>query len=47
MYQSHFGLRESPFNITPNPAFFYSGNARGDILDACCTRSAMAKASSR
>ncbi|MRX11669.1 AAA family ATPase [Pseudoduganella sp. FT25W] len=34
MYQSHFGLRESPFNITPNPAFFYSGNERGDILDA-------------
>ncbi|SHN39834.1 Type II secretory pathway, component ExeA (predicted ATPase) [Duganella sacchari] len=34
MYQSHFGLRESPFHITPNPAFFYSGNARGDILDA-------------
>jgi type II secretory pathway predicted ATPase ExeA len=34
MYQSHFGLRESPFNITPNPAFFYAGNERGDILDA-------------
>ncbi|TFW22402.1 type II secretion protein ATPase [Duganella callida] len=34
MYQTHFGLRESPFNITPNPAFFYAGNARGDILDA-------------
>jgi type II secretory pathway predicted ATPase ExeA len=34
MYQSHFGLRESPFNITPNPAFFYEGNERGDILEA-------------
>ncbi|NGZ84591.1 ExeA family protein [Duganella aceris] len=34
MYQSHFGLRETPFGITPNPAFFYSGNTRGDILDA-------------
>jgi type II secretory pathway predicted ATPase ExeA len=34
MYQSHFGLRESPFNITPNPAFFYAGNERGDILEA-------------
>ncbi len=34
MYQTHFGLRESPFHITPNPAFFYSGNTRGDILDA-------------
>jgi MSHA biogenesis protein MshM len=34
MYQSHFGLRESPFGITPNPAFFYPGNTRGDILQA-------------
>jgi MSHA biogenesis protein MshM len=34
MYQSHFGLRESPFGITPNPAFFYSGNTRGEILQA-------------
>lgn len=34
MYQSHFGLRESPFHITPNPAFFYAGHSRGDILDA-------------
>nr|WP_315258327.1 AAA family ATPase [uncultured Duganella sp.] len=34
MYQSHFGLRESPFSITPNPAFFYDGNERGDILAA-------------
>ncbi|WP_229212106.1 ExeA family protein [Duganella sp. BJB475] len=34
MYQSHFGLRESPFGITPNPAFFYSGNTRGEILNA-------------
>jgi len=34
MYQAHFGLRESPFNITPNPAFFYAGNTRGDILEA-------------
>ena len=34
MYQSHFGLRESPFGITPNPAFFYAGNTRGDILQA-------------
>ncbi|MRW93576.1 AAA family ATPase [Duganella sp. FT80W] len=34
MYRTHFGLRESPFHITPNPAFFYSGNARGDILSA-------------
>lgn len=34
MYQSHFGLQESPFSITPNPAFFYAGNTRGEILDA-------------
>jgi len=34
IYQAHFGLRETPFSITPNPAFFYSGNTRGDILDA-------------
>jgi MSHA biogenesis protein MshM len=34
MYQSHFGLRESPFGITPNPAFFYPGNTRGEILQA-------------
>nr|WP_315398966.1 AAA family ATPase [uncultured Duganella sp.] len=34
MYESHFQLRESPFGITPNPAFFYSGNTRGEILEA-------------
>ncbi|MDC8760406.1 ExeA family protein [Janthinobacterium fluminis] len=34
MYHAHFGLAESPFGITPNPAFFYSGNTRGEILDA-------------
>ena len=34
MYQSHFGLNEAPFSITPNPAFFYSGNTRGDMLAA-------------
>ncbi|MDR7049283.1 type II secretory pathway predicted ATPase ExeA [Duganella sp. 3397] len=34
MYQQHFGLRESPFGITPNPAFFYAGNTRGEILEA-------------
>ena len=34
MYLSHFGLTESPFGITPNPAFFYSGNTRGEILQA-------------
>ncbi|MBC7488986.1 MAG: AAA family ATPase [Glaciimonas sp.] len=34
MYLSHFGLNQSPFGITPNPAFFYDGSSRGAILDA-------------
>lgn len=34
MYHAHFGLNQSPFSITPNPDFFYSGSKRGDILDA-------------
>ncbi len=34
MYLPHFGLNQAPFGITPNPAFFYSGSKRGDILDA-------------
>lgn len=34
MYHAHFGLSQSPFSITPNPDFFYSGSKRGDILDA-------------
>lgn len=36
MYQDHFGLRESPFGITPNPAFFFEGNTRGEMLAALC-----------
>ena len=23
LYQTHFGLREAPFNITPDPSFLY------------------------
>ena len=34
MYLNHFGLNEPPFGITPNPAFFYTGNTRGEILQA-------------
>ena len=34
MYHQHFGLQQPPFGITPNPAFFYAGNTRGEILDA-------------
>ena len=34
MYLRHFGLRTAPFGITPDPAFFYTGNTRGALLDA-------------
>ncbi|HEY0061470.1 MAG TPA: AAA family ATPase [Telluria sp.] len=34
MYLAHYGLNLPPFGITPNPDFFYSGNQRGEILDA-------------
>ncbi|MGK5076330.1 ExeA family protein [Janthinobacterium sp. ZB1P44] len=34
MYLRHFGLRTAPFGITPDPAFFYTGNARGELLAA-------------
>lgn len=34
MYLAHYGLNQSPFGITPNPEFFYSGNQRGAILEA-------------
>ncbi|UGQ48367.1 ExeA family protein [Massilia endophytica] len=34
MYHFHFGLDEAPFSITPNPAFFYSGDERGEMLAA-------------
>ena len=34
MYLAHYGLNQSPFGITPNPDFFYSGNQRGAILEA-------------
>lgn len=34
MYLGHFGLRTAPFGITPDPAFFYTGNTRGELLDA-------------
>ncbi|WP_338761228.1 AAA family ATPase [Massilia sp. METH4] len=34
MYFTHFGLSRAPFSITPDPAFFYGGNTRGDMLAA-------------
>ena len=36
MYQDFFGLRVSPFGITPDPDFFFAGNMRGDLLNALC-----------
>ena len=34
MYLDHVGLNQSPFKITPNTEFFYTGGNRGAILDA-------------
>ena len=34
MYQEHFGLTRSPFNITPDTSLFFEGCQRGAALDA-------------
>ncbi len=34
LYLQHFGLRESPFRITPHTDFFFTGANRGPTLDA-------------
>lgn len=34
MYLDHFGLHSAPFNITPDPDFFFAGGRRGEILEA-------------
>ncbi|MEY4267221.1 MAG: hypothetical protein RIS90_1756 [Pseudomonadota bacterium] len=34
LYLDHFGLSKPPFQITPDPDFFFSGGRRGDILSA-------------
>lgn len=34
MYLTHFGLNQIPFSITPDLSFFFTGNKRGEILDA-------------
>lgn len=34
IYLEHFGLRESPFRITPQKEFFFSGAKRGSTLEA-------------
>jgi MSHA biogenesis protein MshL len=32
LYLPHFGLAQAPFSITPDPAFFFAGADRGDLL---------------
>jgi MSHA biogenesis protein MshM len=34
MYLEHFGLRETPFRITPHADFFFGGANRSALLDA-------------
>src|SRR3977135_174732 len=34
MYLDHFGLKEPPFRITPDPDFFFQGANRGATLEA-------------
>ncbi|HEX7028606.1 MAG TPA: AAA family ATPase [Gammaproteobacteria bacterium] len=34
MYNDHFGLRRTPFKITPDTSLFYSGAERGSVLEA-------------
>ena len=34
LYLKHFDLEKAPFQITPNPDFFFSGSQRGGILTA-------------
>ena len=34
LYLDHFGLRTSPFDLTPNPDFFFTGGQRGELLEA-------------
>jgi len=34
MYEEYFGLKRSPFRITPDTSLFYDGGQRGDILGA-------------
>ena len=32
LYLNHFGIKESPFKITPTTEFFYTGGLRGELL---------------
>lgn len=33
LYLGHFGLRQPPFDITPDPRFFFVGGQRGAVLE--------------
>lgn len=35
MYQSHFGLREEPFGVTPDRRFFYQTAQHREALADC------------
>ena len=32
MYETHFGLTEKPFNLTPNPRFLYLSRTHQEAL---------------
>jgi len=34
MYLKYFGLQYHPFRITPDPAMFWPGGGRGEVLEA-------------
>lgn len=36
MYLAHFGLREHPFGVTPDPRFFYLGRTHEQALASIC-----------
>ncbi|HEX9454526.1 MAG TPA: AAA family ATPase [Candidatus Binatia bacterium] len=36
MYHGYFNLRESPFNLTPDPRFFFGNGPVQDALEALC-----------
>ena len=34
MYEHYFGLKEKPFNITPDPSYFYPSHGHKEVLDS-------------
>jgi len=36
MYESYFGLRELPFNVTPNPHYFFVNSSYQEALSRLC-----------